>query len=72
MPRTARLIPGGSSYNLLTPATMILARNASYNNECHVNSIENELSARQSGLNFFRLMLKDVKLRRGNYYMITT
>jgi hypothetical protein len=72
MPRTVRLTPCGSAYTLLTPAAMALARNAKHNSEYHVNSIENQLSARQSkGLKLSRRMLKDVKLRRKNYYMIT-
>jgi hypothetical protein len=66
MPRTVRLIPCGSSYTLITPAAVASARNASHNIEYHANSIENELSARQSkGLQLSRLMLKDVKLRMG-------
>lgn len=72
MSRTVHLIPCGSTYTLFIPAAMTLARNSSHNNEYHINSIKNELSARQSkGLTLFRLMLKDVKLRRGNYYVIT-
>jgi hypothetical protein len=71
MPRSVHLLPCGSSYTLLTPAAKTLARNSSYNNEYHVNSIENELSDRQSKrLKLSRLMLKEVKLRRGNYCMI--
>jgi fructoselysine-6-P-deglycase FrlB-like protein len=72
MPRTVHLTSCGSSYTLLIPAAMALARNANHNHEYHVNCTENELSARQSkGLKPSRLMPQDVKLRRGNYYLIT-
>jgi len=48
-----------------------ISKNESHNNEYHLNSIENDLNGRQSKrLNLSRLMLKAVKLRRGNYYMI--
>jgi hypothetical protein len=57
---------------MLTQVAMTLARNASHNDEYHVNSIENEMSARLSkGLKLSRLMLKGAKLLRENYYMIT-
>jgi hypothetical protein len=72
MPRTVHLIPCGSFYTLPIPTAMALARNANRNHEYHVNSTENELSARKSkGLKPSRLKPQDVKLRRGNYYLIT-